>query len=240
MKEKTYVYQEIKSLNVWLKIIIYSVIAGYVVVPVFVWWMMQRMSTIMSTTMLMAADESYFETSMDQLQTFANINIILSAIYVIIFIVSVILICIWINRSHKNARALGVTTIEQSPAWAVGSFFIPIISFFVPYQAMKGLVSGSLNLAQKPFSSNQLSAWWATWIIGLLLSRISSRWTDRLEKNLPENPSIEQLQIYTNDMMNSMWLDGVASICLIISAILLLKIIKLTNETHRELNKKSS
>jgi hypothetical protein len=45
----------------------------------------------------------------------------------------------WLYRANQNARALGSDTLEFTPGEAVGSFFIPFLNLFRPYQAVREL-----------------------------------------------------------------------------------------------------
>ena len=87
--------------------------------------------------------------------------IVYSLVYMLISIPTTIVFCIWIYRAQKNAYTFG-NPIRISPAMAAGSFFIPVISLYKPYQAMKELwlaSSPAKNLGHGP-----VKAWWALWI----------------------------------------------------------------------------
>ena len=43
---------------------------------------------------------------------------------------------LWVHRASKNLVSLGAHGQRFSPAWAVGWWFVPIMSFFRPYQVM--------------------------------------------------------------------------------------------------------
>jgi hypothetical protein len=51
-------------------------------------------------------------------------------------LMAVILACVWQHRSARAARALGLPA-THSPAWGVGSWFVPIVNLFMPYQAIR-------------------------------------------------------------------------------------------------------
>ncbi len=44
---------------------------------------------------------------------------------VLLYLLTIIVHCVWTNRMNKNARALGARDMEHTPAWAVGYYFIP-------------------------------------------------------------------------------------------------------------------
>lgn len=55
-----------------------------------------------------------------------------------IFIATAVFFLMWLHRSSSNLTAFGYWKSRgYSPAWAVGSFFVPIVNLFVPYQTTK-------------------------------------------------------------------------------------------------------
>lgn len=153
----------------------------------------------------------------------------LMVISVVLFVSSAILIACWINRAHKNARALGVEGIRHSPVMAVVSFFIPIVSFFMPYQAMKQMVSGSLALIGKTAPRASLLIWWLTYLAGMFSNRISAFMT---QKAAFESQDMAQLIADIDTLMVAIHLENLACICLSIAACLLFALIRRTERAH--------
>ena len=97
--------------------------------------------------------------------------------YTVAFVSSVVLVAMWIHRAHANLHDLGHEGLEFTPGWAVGWYFIPFANLVKPFQAMRELRNRSLgdddgfNGATAP----ELTVWWATWIVGNILSNISTR-----------------------------------------------------------------
>jgi hypothetical protein len=98
--------------------------------------------------------------------------------YTIAFIASVVLVAMWIHRAHANLHEAGLSVdLDFTPGWAVGWYFIPIANLFKPYQAMRELWNASTTRGES-FSASApaaINAWWATWIIGNIISNISTR-----------------------------------------------------------------
>lgn len=65
--------------------------------------------------------------------------------YLAVFIISGILILKRIYQSNQNARYLGAKDMAFTPAWSIGFYFIPIVSLWKPYQAMKEIRQASQN-----------------------------------------------------------------------------------------------
>lgn len=51
-------------------------------------------------------------------------------------IVAVIFACRWQHRAASTARAIGLPA-KHSPGWGVGSWFVPIVHLWMPYQALR-------------------------------------------------------------------------------------------------------
>ena len=85
------------------------------------------------------------------------------------FIVTAVIFCVWIVRSHKNVWAFGYHQ-EITPGWAVGWFFIPIANLWKPYQAMKSLWMSSVpDRSHAPL----LPLWWTFWLLSGFIGRIN-------------------------------------------------------------------
>jgi hypothetical protein len=51
-------------------------------------------------------------------------------------IAAVVFACIWQHRAATAARSLGFPA-KHSPGWGVGSWFVPIVNLWMPYQAIR-------------------------------------------------------------------------------------------------------
>src|SRR5262249_16329953 len=87
-----------------------------------------------------------------------------------ILVANGVLFLISVHRSSTHLRAFGPwNSPSHSPAWAVGSFFVPFANFYVPYQAIK-----EIWLKSRPGDSQSFSfetsppgffpAWWGFWL----------------------------------------------------------------------------
>jgi hypothetical protein len=83
----------------------------------------------------------------------------------------------WMNRAAHNVRALGHTGFEISPAFGVGSFYIPIMNLWKPYQAMQDIWRASLANRNDSWlstpSGDLVKGWWAAWLVAGFAGRIS-------------------------------------------------------------------
>ncbi|WP_367870975.1 DUF4328 domain-containing protein [Luteolibacter sp. Populi] len=124
------------------------------------------------STMLQLADHVYrmvvplpFEGSGNIHDTYHVEGIgILDGLMIATGLASSVLYLVWKYRAAFNARILDPATMTVSPAMAVGSYFIPLVNFVVPYQAMAGIARAS-RLQQK-----DVGLWWAGHVGCLLLT----------------------------------------------------------------------
>jgi len=102
---------------------------------------------------------------------------IIGIIYLINFIISGFLILKWIHRANFNSHQLGAENMEFTASWSIGYFFIPIMTLFKPYQAMKEIWQTSHNPKEWNMIevSKLLPAWWTIWLINNFLGQIIFR-----------------------------------------------------------------
>jgi hypothetical protein len=100
---------------------------------------------------------------------------------VAVYIATVVVFLMWLYRVSNNVAAFGKTT-HHSSGWAVGSFFVPIINLFVPYQAVKDIWKKSEPTAADAFSygvspPGVFPTWWGFWIASNISSNAYFRMT---------------------------------------------------------------
>ncbi len=90
----------------------------------------------------------------------------------VVYIVSLILFLVWNNRSVKNAWALSANKHypEVSPGWAVGYYFMPIVSLWKPFQIMRDTWQ---RCAPNNETSPLVRVWWTLWIVNIVSSMIA-------------------------------------------------------------------
>ncbi len=87
----------------------------------------------------------------------------------------------WFYRAHQNLTFGGLSSLRYTHGWAVGSFFIPILNFVLPYRAMGEVYKGSLALTEdmdiESWQSLPLSPlvnwWWVLFWARVVSSTIS-------------------------------------------------------------------
>jgi hypothetical protein len=81
----------------------------------------------------------------------------------------------WIYRAYKNIQGFGAEGLRFSPGWAVGYYFIPILSLIRPVQVMSEIWRASddpKNWARKP-GSWLIAGWWTLFLVYTGLTQVS-------------------------------------------------------------------
>ncbi len=112
---------------------------------------------------------------------------IIGIIYMIAYVISAVTFIQWFRRAYFNLH-MKVNHLSQTEGWAAGSWFVPIISLYRPYQIMKELYRETKELLTKKgltisenFSTNFLGLWWTLWIISNIIGQFVFRYSMRAE-----------------------------------------------------------
>jgi len=109
-------------------------------------------------------------------------------IYMIAYIISGITFIQWFRRAYYNLHQ-EVTYLSHTEGWAAGSWFVPIINLFRPYQIMKELYQETKELLVKKeitlkttfLPTSSLGWWWTLWIINGIISQFVFRYSLKAE-----------------------------------------------------------
>lgn len=103
---------------------------------------------------------------------------VIAYIYVGIFIISGIAFLMWFQRAYHNLHQK-VNKLSFREGWAAGSWFVPIINLYRPYQIMKELfeetinyISNKNNSSQVVLSTKLLGIWWTLWLLNGFWGRV--------------------------------------------------------------------
>lgn len=81
----------------------------------------------------------------------------------------------WIYRAHANLHAARVEELRYSPGWSVGSFFVPLVNFVVPFRAMRELHNRSHG--EGPWQAHEpvadVTSWWSCHIAALGVAAVA-------------------------------------------------------------------
>ena len=134
----------------------------------------------------------------------------------------------WIRLAHHNLEPIGVRNYRFSPGWAVGAWFVPILSLYRPYQIMEEIWKGSypritaLDAWENSDVSILLGLWWITWLI--------STWIGNLAFNLIFR--IQTIDDLIRNATMNMVFDGVSIASMLMLLILIWQITTNQQKKH--------
>ena len=94
---------------------------------------------------------------------------IVAILYSIIFITSAVTFIQWFRRAYYNLNIR--TKTNHTDGWAAGSWFVPIMSLYRPYQIMKEMWDKTTRLIKTQDSNYSdstttvIGIWWTLWIV---------------------------------------------------------------------------
>ena len=101
----------------------------------------------------------------------------------VIFVVAAAFFLVWFHRSYRNLTSLGAQDLPIAADWAIGWWFVPVASLWMPFVAASEIWRGSDPNAPAITSADSRHAagpavlvtfWWAMWIISIVLVNVAS------------------------------------------------------------------
>ena len=96
-------------------------------------------------------------------------------LYFCAWLATAILFLRWTYLTKRNADALGASGLKFTPGWSVGYYFIPIMAFWKPYQALKETFQASHPDFRDDWecapSPGVLPVWWTLFLIDSFVGR---------------------------------------------------------------------
>jgi hypothetical protein len=116
---------------------------------------------------------------------------ITAIVYLIAYIVSAYTFIRWFRRAYYNLHQK-VKKVLHDESWAVGSWFVPIISLYRPFNIMQELFQKTEKLLSNGIEEYRVTGkfvilnwWWGFWILSNILGQFVLRYTnsaDTIEK----------------------------------------------------------
>lgn len=124
-----------------------------------------------------------------------------SPLHILCYIGYMVVFCIWVYRVHLNARFFGATDLYFTPAWAVAGWFIPVLSYFWPFMAVKEISQASKDPHNwRNQSATLVNVWWGFFILMCVIgiSYVVSFFLLNSSKNIFQDPALMRInQIYS-------------------------------------------
>ncbi|MBX3189599.1 MAG: DUF4328 domain-containing protein [Labilithrix sp.] len=104
---------------------------------------------------------------------------VVSLAQLVVSVCTYVFFLMWMHHAAKNVRAFGQQALTVTPGWAVGWWFVPFASIWMPFVAMREVWRASDPEtvgphAQRPWMSApvpaKLGIWWATYILNGFLA----------------------------------------------------------------------
>ncbi len=110
----------------------------------------------------------------------------LKGLRVLLLLTTGVCFLVWTYRLHQNLRAFGVSRLSVTAGWAVGYFFVPIISLYRPYQIFSEIWKASdPGPAPREGGAWQtlkvpalVGVWWAFWLGSGIVDQLSATTPD--------------------------------------------------------------
>jgi Domain of unknown function (DUF4328) len=97
----------------------------------------------------------------------------LNLLRLLLLVATAVVFLRWLHLCYRNVRVLGLST-RFTPGWAVGYWFIPVLSLFRPKQVIDELWERTDDalVGQK---SGLIPVWWGMWLIGNAIEWVGTR-----------------------------------------------------------------
>lgn len=110
---------------------------------------------------------------------------------IVMLLVCYVVVGMWIHRASANAHSIS-DEMTDSPGWAVGWYFVPIMNLFKPYQTMREIwlashLKGNWHAEPAP---GLLGWWWGLWIVSNILGNISFQIAIRADSAVPSREAM--------------------------------------------------
>lgn len=97
----------------------------------------------------------------------------------------------WLHTAYGNLRRVGTGYTKQTPGWAVGYWFIPVLNIFRPYQIVKELsirsADGNARVDREGDPGpTSVTLWWTAYFVSIFVIRGAQSAASR-------DPSVQQL-----------------------------------------------
>lgn len=113
---------------------------------------------------------------------------IIAILSIVAYFISAIMFILWFRRAYYNLH-IKATILSYTEGWAAGSWFVPIIHLYRPYQIMKELYEETNELLNKKginvdenFNMVYLGWWWSLWVINNIMGQFIYRYFKNAEE----------------------------------------------------------
>lgn len=96
--------------------------------------------------------------------------VMVSSFQMLALLGTAVVFLVWFHRVRANGQVFRPDGFTLAGGWAVGSWFVPLGNFFLPYRIAKETWRASVPLAPggPAVSSAPLTSWWTLWVLSAL------------------------------------------------------------------------
>lgn len=159
-------FRDLNGLVAWLKVALGALALASLFMAVSSWLQIILLENAQSGTEIPEAAA----TANDSREALSGV------LYLVTYLATAVLFLRWTYLTKKNAISLGAKGLDFSPAMSVGHYFIPILTLWKPYQAIKETFRASHphfrdNWKAAPHPA-LLPVWWTIWIAGNVVGQV--------------------------------------------------------------------
>ncbi len=121
---------------------------------------------------------------------------VIGLLQVAVTLITAIIFLKWTYRIINNAYSVDGSSLTISPGWGIGYYFVPILSLWKPYQALRDAYDVLISKCAVERNQLMFSLWWAAWIISCIAGQTVFRISLRAE-------TIDELIVATSITLGS-------------------------------------
>jgi len=112
--------------------------------------------------------------SMEEIRLKDDVSLLLGGLDLAVFLGAAVTFLMWFHRVFVNLPALGIKDARWSAGWAVAGWFVPIMSFFLPYQVASDIWQASDPTATTDYWRTRplkplLNRWWGFFVAWMVV-----------------------------------------------------------------------
>jgi hypothetical protein len=131
---------------------------------------------------------------------------LIAILSLVAFVVSIVTFIQWFRRAYYNLHQ-STGNLAYSEGWAAGSWFVPILNLFRPYQIMTELYSRTATLLsqkdiplKKYMDTQFLGFWWGLWIVNNMVGNYTFR-TSMKSETIDSMLTVSMVEMVGNVIM---------------------------------------
>ena len=137
---------------------------------------------------------------------------LVTILFVPTFIAAYVVGCLWLQRARSNAERISPTWPHaRSGVWVWLGWWVPIVSFWFPYQVVRDVRAGSLGHARP---GGGVGAWWTFWLLYSVATSATGLLTPTA--GVPDAAVARAIP----------WAETVATLALLVALVLWLRLIR--------------